>query len=114
MRYLPHILFLLIFLSCKASQNNNDIVVDNAVNTPYILNLKTVANEPGVTQYKIYQSSNNRTYSIISTFMPTHKPDSNNYVIQLPQFRTNQYIIVRAFMLQGTYSTNPIFIQIGK
>ena len=78
---------------------------------PYVFTWKT-GNEFGVVNYKIQKSSNNKNWSTIGgAILPSLRPDSNIYQVNLPNTKIAYYYRLYITMVNGSYNSDPVYLK---
>lgn len=101
------IILSLLFSSCNAQRLSGR---NSAGYVPYTFNWKSNS-EFGVVSYKVQRSSNNRNWSTLTNILPKFKPDSNVYLINLPNTRSGYYYRIVAVMHSSNYTANSIYLK---
>lgn len=76
--------------------------------------IPTIGRELGTVSYKVQQSTNNHNWTTITQILPRYLPDSNLYIIQLPNPTTSRYYRIIAVMQSSQYIGSTIYIKVPK
>lgn len=91
MKKYSHIILLSVLISCATTKppiGERPIPIPYV---PYIVTWKCKPYEYGVISYKLQKSTNNKSWTTVTTIPPKNLPDSNIYTYTLPKTSTANY-----------------------